>query len=106
MIEAIRRTLEDVMVTLEPKMILVHGGMESAPRRKILSDHHKEVREFIKKMAYSYRILSVISTDEDTNNLKSDGEPIETSRVVSNPYSVSSETHIPKKRKIIFAEHS
>jgi hypothetical protein len=100
MIDATRRMLDDVMEKLEPKMIFVHEGTESAPLRKILSEHHKEVREFIKKMAYSYRILSDISTDEDANNLESEGESIEDSRVVSNPFGVSSDN--PKKRKSIF----
>ena len=102
MIDSVRRILDDVMGSMEPNMLLFRSGTESAPRRKLSSDHHNEVREFIKKMAYSYRLLNDISTDEDTQNLESGDEPVENSRVETNVYQPAPDTHIAKKRRDVF----
>jgi hypothetical protein len=94
MVDGIRQMLDDVMKIMEPKMVLFQSRTESAPRRKLSRDHHNEVREFIKKMAYSYRILNDISTDVDT---QSDGESVEDSRVVTNVYRSTPDAYPPKK---------
>jgi hypothetical protein len=102
MIDGIRRMLDNVMESMEPKMLLFQSGTESAPRRKLSSDHHNEVREFIKKMAYSYRILNDISTDEDTQNLEYEGESVENSRFVTKVYRPAPDTYTAKKRRDVF----
>jgi hypothetical protein len=96
MVDDIRQMLDDVMETMEPKMVLFQSPMESAPRRELSRDHHNEVREFIKKMAYSYRILNDISNDVNT---QSDGESVENSRVVTNVYRPIPDIYTPKKRR-------
>ena len=99
MIDGIRQMLDDVMQTMEPKMDLFQSGTKSSPRRKLSSDHHNEVREFIKIMAYSYRILNDISTDEDTQIVESEGESVENSRVVTNVNHPTQDIPTPKKSK-------
>jgi glucose-6-phosphate-specific signal transduction histidine kinase len=74
MIDATRRMLADVMKKLEPKMPLAYIDEESAPRRRIPSAYHKEIRQFVAAMAKSYRIVGHIS---DTSDLESDKESLE-----------------------------
>jgi hypothetical protein len=74
MIDATRTMLADVMKKLEPKMPLAYIDEESAPRRRIPSAYHKEIRQFVAAMAKSYGIVGHIS---DTSDLESDKESLE-----------------------------
>ena len=84
MVDAIRRMLHNVMEVTKTKTTPVQKEAEEAPRRKLLTQHHREVREFIEKMWQSYFAL---------------GDFLAEREVPTDPSRLSPEVHDTKRRK-------
>jgi uncharacterized protein YcgL (UPF0745 family) len=65
MINEIEATLQDVVDTLKPKLLV---DTTIAPRRKLEKEDHEKVRKFVKKLAQAYHILPDGSTDNELDS--------------------------------------